>query len=178
MIENGGDLKSDFVTAGRVLDRWGLKGEVKVDAVDLPSEYLLAVGAALFELKDGRAIRHGFELTRYISKKMILKLDGVDSVEAAAEYRGALIKLQRSALPALPEGHYYHFELTGLEVVTTGGQSVGRLSEILDMPANDVYVVHSPEGAEFLIPAVADVVKDIDTARGVIVIDPLEGMLE
>jgi 16S rRNA processing protein RimM len=175
MVEKG---KSGFVVAARVLGEWGLKGEVKAEVVGLPEENLLEAGAALFELKDGRLIRHGFELTRRISKKMILKLDGVDTIEAAAGYRGALLKIERAALPSLPKGHYYHFELTGLNVVTTGGTAVGKLSEILDMPANDVYVVHSAEGAEFLIPAVAEVVKDIDTARGVIVIDPLDGMLE
>jgi len=91
MIENGGviEINSGFVTAARVLGQWGLKGEVKVEAVDLPSENLLEMDAALFvfELKDGRTIRHGFELTRYIAKKMILKLDGVDSVEDAASLR-------------------------------------------------------------------------------------------
>ncbi len=79
----------------------------------------------------------------------------------------------------LPPGSYYHSQIIGLRVETTRGEALGSITEIISSPnteVNDVYVAKGVKG-EVLIPAIADVVKRIDTKNGVMVIEPLKGML-
>jgi len=92
---------------------------------------------------------------------------------------GQPIEIHRSQLQPLPQGQYYHFQLIGLEVETTGGEPLGNITEILTTESgdvNDIYVVNGNRG-EILIPAIEDVVKSIDPDKGRIVIEPIEGLL-
>jgi 16S rRNA processing protein RimM len=88
---------------------------------------------------------------------------------------GKDIWIDPGRLPALPVGEYYWFEILGLAVfrADTGGL-VGRVKAIMPTPAHDVYVVQEGD-AEYLIPAVAAVILDIDPDQGRVVIAP-EGL--
>jgi 16S rRNA processing protein RimM len=79
--------------------------------------------------------------------------------------------------PPLPEGQYYHHQLLGLHVVTTGGKSLGTISEILPGQSNDNYIVAGPRG-QVLIPAIEDVIQSVDLNKGEMVIEPLPGLLD
>jgi 16S rRNA processing protein RimM len=85
--------------------------------------------------------------------------------------------IPRSAAPTLPEGTYYHADLIGLKVVTEEGRELGRIVEILETGANDVYVVHGA-GSEWLLPATKEVVRRVDLAGEMMLIRPPEGMIE
>ena len=87
-----------------------------------------------------------------------------------------LLSTHNQAQP-LPEDHYYHFQLVGLEVRTTGGEYLGIISEVLSGQSNDTYVVHGTDG-ELLIPAIEDVIKLVDLAQGYMKIEPIAGLLE
>ena len=76
----------------------------------------------------------------------------------------------------LPEGHYYYDQIIGLNAITTDGTPLGTVVEILSTGSNEVYVVRA-EGREVLIPAIRDVVRQIDLAAGVLVVEPIEGLL-
>ena len=77
----------------------------------------------------------------------------------------------------LPAGHYYHHQLIGLNIVTTDGEALGAVTEILPGQSNDNYVVEGPRG-QLLIPAIEDVIQSVDLERGEIVIEPIKGLLE
>lgn len=77
----------------------------------------------------------------------------------------------------MQEGQYYHFELVGLKVITTSGEPVGVITEIITMSSNDTYVVRGTRG-EILIPAIGEVVKSIDLRNRSVVIEPIKGLLE
>ncbi|HJX12812.1 MAG TPA: PRC-barrel domain-containing protein [Dehalococcoidales bacterium] len=77
----------------------------------------------------------------------------------------------------LPEGHYYHDQIIGLEVRTTRGEVVGTVTDILSGKSNDNYIVAGARG-EVLIPAIGDVVRSIDLERGCLIIEAIEGLLE
>ena len=77
----------------------------------------------------------------------------------------------------LPEGQYFHDQIIGLQVQTTEGQIIGTVTDIITGQSNDNYVVrHDKE--EILIPAIEDVIKSIDLDKGIIIIEPMEGLLE
>ena len=92
------------------------------------------------------------------------------------------IKVSTAEVVPLPEGSYYIFQLIGLECVTTTGLSLGRITEVLQTGANDVYVIKPPPGltdqAEILIPVLPHVVLEVDLERGQVLIELIDGLLE
>ena len=90
--------------------------------------------------------------------------------------RNAVIEMGEKDLPALPENEYYHRQIIGLAVITSEGNEIGRVTEIMETGSNDVYIVKG-QGKEYLIPAIKDIVTHIDLASGTITITPLHGLL-
>lgn len=116
--------------------------------------------------------------TRSHGDGLVVKFSGIDSPEAAAELRTRQVCVKTADRPRLPQGMYYHHELVGFEVVNEAGEQIGKLSEIMQTGANDVYVVSSHEGGEVLLPAIASVIMGIDPEKRVIRIHELPGLIE
>ncbi|MBM3156698.1 MAG: 16S rRNA processing protein RimM [Chloroflexi bacterium] len=162
----------EFLIVGRILAPWGIKGEVKVEVItDFPELFapcnLVYLDSRPFEIESCRPHK----------QFLVLKLASVDSIEAAEKLRECDLTIPRSGLPELPEGQYYTFQLIGLDVVTTGGERLGHIADIMTTAGNDVYIVEGKCG-EILIPAIEDVVKSIDLKKGTIVIEAIEGLLD
>ena len=115
------------------------------------------------------------ERARLQGNNVLLQLSGLDSREAAERWRNALVEVPREERAPLPRGSYYQQDIVGLTVVTEEGERLGRIREILQTGANDVYVVDREPG-ELLLPAIKDVVRRIDLARGEMQVRLLEGM--
>ncbi len=166
----------DWLPLGVLTAPWGLRGELKAH---LDADFDLA--RRVKRIYVGRD-RRPYDLTgiNRRGKAYTVKLVGIDSVEAAETLRGAEIGLPRAKAPPLPQGHYFVDQLIGLRVVTSAGREVGRVADVLVTGANDVYVVRNEdgEGGEVLIPAIRDVVLEINPATGLIRIEPLPGLLD
>ncbi len=161
----------EFITIGLILAPRGIKGKLKVKVVtDFPQRF--APSAKVYVNRQPMTI----DRAEWHKENAIIKLNTIDSIEAAQRLRGQPIEIHRSQLQPLPEGQYYHFQLIGLEVWTTQGELLGTVTEILTAESNDNYIVHGTQG-EILIPAIEDVVKSIDLNEGRIVIEPIEGLL-
>ena len=163
---------SEFIAIGRIIAPWGTQGKVKARIeTDFPQRF--SPGQQVFV--------NGLPLTitdvSWHRGRPILKLSTIDCTEDAQQLRGKAMEIPQSQLQPLPEGHYYYFQLIGLEVRTAGGEKLGRVREILTGESNDTYVIQSAEG-EVLIPAIADVIKSVDLERGYIEIEPIAGLLE
>lgn len=98
------------------------------------------------------------------SKGALMAFRNVTDREAAERLRGGDLFIDRNRLPALEEESYYWFELIGMEVYTPDGRYLGRLASVLPTGSNDVYVVRNAD-RETLVPALASVVKSVDTAQ-------------
>lgn len=162
----------EFLIVGRILAPWGIKGEVKVEVLtDFPDRFtprkVVYLDTCPVEI----------ESCRYHKRHLILKLVSIDSIEVAEKLRGQDLTIPSSELHLLPEGQYYTFQLIGLEVMTTEGQMLGNIMDIMTTPGNDVYIVKGKRG-EILIPAIEDVVKSIDLKKGKMVIEAIEGLLD
>ena len=161
----------EFVTIGQILAPWGVKGKLKIEVVtDFPQRF--APASKVYVNRQPMTI----DSTEWHKGKLIIKLNQIDTVEAAQRLGGQPIEIHHSQLYPLPEEQYYHFQIIGLEVWTTQGELLGKVTEILTAESNDNYVVSGARG-EILIPAIEDVVKSIDLARGRITIEPIEGLL-
>ncbi len=161
----------EFITIGQILAPWGRKGELKVKVVtDFPQRF--TPSSKIYINRQPMTINS----TEWHKGKAIIKLNTINSIEDAQRLQGQPIEIHHSQVYPLPEGQYYHFQLTGLEVWTTQGELLGTVTEILTADSNDNYVVHGAKG-EILIPAIEDVIKSIDLNKGCIVIEPIEGLL-
>jgi 16S rRNA processing protein RimM len=106
---------------------------------------------------------------------VLLKLAGVASREAAEELRGRFLSLPEEALEPLPEDEYYAYQIVGLEVYEQDGEHLGKVTELFPTGSNDVYVVEGPRG-RILVPAIEDVVVELDVAGGKMVVSLMDGM--
>jgi len=105
----------------------------------------------------------------------IAQFEEVESREQAEELAGKDLFIDRDRLPGLPEGEYYHFQLIGLSVETKDGKPLGTLKSIFETGSNDVYVVESG-GKELLVPAIEEVICEVDLSNGKLIVDLPEGL--
>lgn len=165
------EVRPGYVAVGRVLAAWGLRGEVKVHPLTDRPDYF-SPGRSLSLA--GRP--HTVEASRWRRGLLYLKLSGIDDREAAQALRGEYLELPESELAPLGEGEYYRYQLIGLAVESSEGLPLGRVASILSTPSNDVFVVQGDLG-EVLIPAVDEIVKEVDLAGGRIVVEVVPGVL-
>ena len=116
------------------------------------------------------------ERSRLSQGGLLLKLGDVDTREAATALRGNVLYIPASEAVLLPPGSYYWHQILGLEVQTTDGETLGTIADIIETGSNDVYVVRGAE-RETLIPAIADVIRDVDLDRRVVTVKLLEGLI-
>jgi 16S rRNA processing protein RimM len=162
--------REGFVTVGRVLGARGVRGELRIEPLtDFPERFQR--GAQLWI---GGA-RYIVRLSRMHRGALLLQLEGVDTRGEADALRGLLLELPEAAVAELGEGQYYRHHIIGLEVVSTAGEALGRVAEIVETGANDVYAVRNDEG-ELLLPAIDDVIKQIDLERGRMVVELIPGL--
>ena len=151
----------EFVRVGQVTAPFGVQGAVKVyPLTDFEDRF--EPGSELY--LDGQPRR--VEWWKPGHPTVTVKLAGIDNRTLAELHRGRYLEVRDEAVKPLSEGSYYHHQLVGLEVVTEGGGRVGVLSNVLERPANDVWVVTGDDGAEHLVPATKDAVAGVDLEAG------------
>ncbi|MBI4496485.1 MAG: 16S rRNA processing protein RimM [Chloroflexi bacterium] len=160
------------VVVGRVLGTWGLRGDLRVQPLtDNPERFQPGQTVWL------RGVPRRIEASRAQKGQVILKLSGVARAEEAEALRGEVLEVPIAEVPALSEDWYYHFQLVGLQVWTEDGRFLGAIADILETGANDVYIVRGAD-REYLIPAIAEVVQQVDLEAGRMTIRELPGLLE
>lgn len=150
----------DEVLIGEIIKPHGIKGEVKVRPItDFPQRFKKLQEVLLV---DPKGTKETFKVKKanVQGTEIILALDEVNTRDEAEKLRGMAIKIQRSEVPPLEEGHYYYFELEGMEVYEEDN-FLGTLTQVIETGANDVYLVKGPQG-EICVPALKAVVKKVD----------------
>jgi 16S rRNA processing protein RimM len=168
-----------LVAVGEVLRPWGLAGEVRVKPLtDRPEERFRQLReCVLWEPVADR--REDCRITgcRFDGEELFVRMEGVTSPEAAKRFSGRLLAVAREdALPA-PEGSFYPWEMTGAVVETRDGRRVGEFVGVDDNSAQPLWIV-TDQGREHLVPAVPEIVVDVNVAERRIIIDPPEGLLD
>jgi 16S rRNA processing protein RimM len=105
------------------------------------------------------------EVCRRQGSRALLKFAGYESRDAAGRLRGQLVQVPIEDAVPLENGEYYLYEIEGLEVITTEGERLGRVVEVIETGSNDVYVVRDGD-QEILLPALSDVVTRVDLNAG------------
>jgi len=161
------------IVIGEICQAHGQDGEVRVLPVtDFPERFLDLSSVYL----SGEAEMRVVQGVRRHGRFFLLKLQGVRNEAEAAMLRGRRLELPPDRLVPLPPGHYYLWQIVGLNVLSIAGQKLGVVKEVLSRPAHDVYVVEKPEGGEILVPATRQAVVAIDIGQGHMIVKLLPGM--
>ena len=152
----------------------GIKGEIIMDLhTDFPER-----------IKPGRKVYIGekyeaftIDSARVHGGGMLVKFRGFDSPELAGHFRNQWVFVRSTEVPGLPEGQFYKHEMIGLSVVVDDGSPLGMLNEVLETGANDVYVIQKEDGKEVLIPAIPDVVLEINMEERFMKVHLLDGLI-
>lgn len=158
---------------GQIVNAVGLKGETKV--------YPYCDYKERFEELDSLFIEDELrviEKVRYQGELAIIKFEGVGDRNAAEALKGKFLYIDRAHARKLSDDEFFIADLVGMEVVSEEGTVLGKLRDVIQGPAQDVYEVEKPEGGVFLVPAVAEFVKNVDMDSRVITIKVIEGMTD
>ena len=158
-------MRLPFIEAGEIVTTHGVRGEVKVLTwLDSP-EMLCDFDRCRIDGKE-----YALESVRVQKTCNLVKLAGIDSMEAAQAMRGKVLELFREDMD---ESVIFGADLIGMEVVS-GGETIGKITEVLDYPGNSVYVVKGTY--EYMIPAVKEFVLSTDLENNVMEVKLLQGM--
>ena len=168
----------DLVVIGEATRAYGLRGELRVvPQTDHPERFGRIRECILWDPRhDDRTVRRVRGVRRQ-GDVVLLSLEGCDSPEAATALAGRLVALPRAEALPPPPGHVYPWQLIGCRVTTEDGRVVGELSGVDPAPGQVLWVVQGPE-REHLIPAVPEIVIEVDVGARRVVIRPPEGLLE
>lgn len=153
-------MQQELVVVGRILKEWGVKGDLLVMPLTFDPRRFYNLHEVFVQVNDA-VERRKIREARLHKDYLLLRFDGCDTPEHARKYRGALIKIDKSESPKLPEGIYYHYQIIGLDVYNISGDYLGKVKEIIETASNDIYVVKS-DHKEYLIPAIKDFIAEID----------------
>jgi 16S rRNA processing protein RimM len=168
-----------FLVIGQVVGAHGVRGELKVQILTEDAQRFGLLEQVLLGLEDEEPVAWPLEGYRLHRGRALLKLRGCDDRSAAVAMRGYLVQVPREEAIPLEEGEYFEHQILGLEVWTAAGEPLGEVVDILYTAANEVYVVQGPNlgQRELLIPAIEDVVLEVDLEAGRLVVELLEGLL-
>ncbi|MDQ7850295.1 MAG: ribosome maturation factor RimM [Armatimonadota bacterium] len=162
---------------GRITRPHGVRGEVKVrPETDFPQRFARLRRVLLLDQREATAREAAVEAVRHQGEVVLLKLAGVDDLEAARALQGWAVAVPWEERVPLPQDSYYLVEVLGLRVRTPSGEVLGTVTEVLRTAAHDVYRV-AGEAGEVFVPATREVVRAVDLERGEMVVVLPEGLL-
>ena len=166
------------LVVGRVGRAHGIKGEVGVEVRTDDPDARFAVGASVLTDPAERGPLR-VDGARWHSGRLLINFVGVADRTAAEALRGTLllVDVDESQRPADPDEFYDH-QLTGLRVVTTAGDDVGEVADVLHLPAQDVLAIRRADGVEVLVPFVKELVPAVDLDAKQVSVEPRPGLLD
>jgi|SRR5690606_10545562 len=174
----------ELVELGEIIGARGTRGELRVAVLGDGPENLLRVRSLVLIGPDGEEAGTGRDEREVESAaagrpgEVRLRLCGIEDREAAQALTGMRLAARPDQLAPLAEGEHYWFQLVGCAVEATDGRRLGRVRALWATGAHDVLVVEDETGREVLLPAAADLLREVDVERGRIVLEVPEGLLE
>ncbi len=169
-------MKQEYFELGQIVNHFGIKGMLKVNPFTDDISKFERLGSILVE-KKGKLTNMQIEEVKYSKNQVLLKLKGIDTIEEAETYRGSYIKIARSQIGKLPKDTYFIADLIGLAVYTDEGILLGNVNDIYNSGASDIYVVKDEQGKQVLLPAIKEVIKQIDMEQEKIIVHIIKGLI-
>jgi 16S rRNA processing protein RimM len=167
----------ELIPVGKIIGTHGIKGYMKLNSYSGNSESLSKARTVILKAPDGTFRDLALNDFKINSGRFIISLRGYDEINQVSTFIGNELCIKRSDLPQLPDDEFYWSDLIGLNVITDEGTLLGCIKDIFETGSNDIYVVQGTD-REYLIPAIGDVVKQVDIKGGTVIVTPLEGLLD
>jgi len=162
---------------GYVLKAQGVKGEIKVDPVSSDLERYTHLDTVHI---NGKNINETFPIQRVrISDRYVFfKIRGIENRDDATALSGAELLIGEADLLKPSAGEYFIHDLVGCRVYSEEGSLIGQLQEVVQLISNDIWIIKDENQREILIPAIQDVIRQVDVSDKKITVHVIEGLLE
>ena len=157
----------DKITVGQIINTHGIKGELKVYPLTDDIKRFKKLKYVLLDGEEKKVL-----WCKLQNDKAILKLEGIDTMDAAEKLKTKYLQVKREDAVKLPEGGYFVVDIIGCKVIDTKGEEVGEVKEVIFTGSNDVYWVKGKK--DIMVPVIDSVVKEIDVENSKIIIEPVE----
>lgn len=167
---------TEYFEIGQIVNTFGIKGMVKVKPFtnnikrfdDLKNVYIK-------NRKEKK--EYQIEEVKYHKNMVLIKFKGIETPEDANLLRESYLLIDRSKEEPLEDGNYYIVDMIGIEVYSDKGELLGNLEDIFNTGSNDIYVVKDNQGKQILLPAISEVIKQIDIEKRKITVHLLPGLI-
>lgn len=164
----------EYIRVGKIVNTHGIKGCMKVLSLTDELDRFDELDYVYTEIDDKkRKINNAW----YRNGMVYLELEGIDNMDDAIKLKESYVSIEEAQLKELPEDTYYIYELKGLEVYGAEGEFIGKIKEIFQTGANDVYEVVGNSKTHY-IPAIKSIVKEVNIKEKKVIINVVEGLLE
>ncbi len=168
-------MNKEFIIIGKVVSTQGNKGEVNVLPLTDSIDRFKNLDNVFLRSKKGQTILN-VEKIRKRKDTVILKLKDIENIEEAKMIVGSFLEVERKNAVKLPKETYFIFEIIGLEVYDENNIFLGKVENVISTGSNDVYVVKSKDKEELFIPAIREVVKNVNLEKKRITIKMVDGL--
>lgn len=166
---------NEYFEIGKIVNTVGVNGELKIyPTTDDAKRFGLLKTVSI--MLNGALIEKAVKNVRYHRNLVMLKLDGIDDMDAANALRGGVIIIDRANALPLAENEYYLRDLLGISVSTEDGGNLGVLRDVIFTGANDVYVIRCMDGKDLLIPAISDCILTVNIEEKYMIVRLMEGL--
>lgn len=167
---------NDFLEVGQIVNSYGIKGFFKVvpftDDItrfdDLDSIYIE---------KNKKLEKKEIEEVKYHKHLVLLKIKGIDDINDTEQYKNCILKIDRADAVELPEDTYFITDLIGIDVYTEENEFLGNITDIFPTGSNDVYVVKDEMGKQILLPAIGEVIKEVNVEEKKMIVRLIPGLV-
>lgn len=169
---------NEMFTVGKIVNTHGVKGELKIIPTTEDPKRFAKLKSIFVEGRKGMET-YEIEGVRYHKDFVLLKLKGIEDMTQAERLKGSTLKIDRKDSLPLKKDEYYISDLFGMEVYTEEERFLGVLVDIIETGSNDVYVVKKEDREkDLLLPAIKQVVKEVDVMQKKMKVHLLEGLEE
>lgn len=165
-----------YLEIGQIVNTFGIKGMVKVKPFTDNIERFNNLEKIYIKNKSGQT-EYKIQEVKYHKNMVLIKFEGIENPEQADLLRNSYLIVDRETEEPLEPGRYYIVDMIGLDVFTDENEYLGKLEDIYNTGSNDIYVVKNELGKQVLLPAIEDVIKNIDMDNKKVIVHLIPGLV-
>ena len=166
----------NFIEIGQIVNSYGIKGQMKIvpftDDITRFNDLKTIFIEINKELKEFK-----IEEVKYHKNNVLIKLEGINDINDTEKYKNCYVKIDRKNAVKLPKDTYFIIDLIGIEVFTEDNLFLGKIVDVFPTGSNDVYVVKDELGKQILLPAISEVIKNVDITNKKMIVKLIKGLV-
>ena len=166
-----------YLEIGQIINTFGIKGMVKIKPFTENTKKRFDNLKKVYIKTKKEKKEYEIEEIKYHKEMVLAKFKGIETIEEAEKFRNSYLLINRENEKPLEKGTYYIVDMVGLEVYTDEGEKLGILDDIFNSGSSDIYVVKNELGKQILLPAIKEVIRNIDMENRKITVHLIKGLM-